>query len=248
MPTRVKRSAGVIAVAAMAMLVLSACLSVSYKLTVNSDATVSGTLQAKILKEAASALGLTSAAQLKESITSGDLGVGVDSDFSRSCMVGEDDTNFTVNCTVDRVQVSDLDEAWSLTKTGNELTLHVVTEASGDSGEDSLMPDINLGSFSLTAEFPGPISSITGSGATKIGSNTVEAKGSLNESIDFTVVAAAESSASSSPAWVFVVLGIAVVVVIGIIAVVLRPGRKKDAAVDPGAEPQPTADSSDPSI
>jgi len=40
MATRTKRAADLAAITAMAILVLTACLSVTYKLTVNSDATV----------------------------------------------------------------------------------------------------------------------------------------------------------------------------------------------------------------
>ena len=249
MTTRTKRSAGLIAVAAMAMLVLSACINVTYKLTVNSDATLSGSFTAAVSKEVMSGLGVTSKDLLGEAITSGDMDLGVDAEVAQACQESEDETNFIITCTVANVQASDLDDAWTLTKTGDELTFNVVSESQAGIGEESLMPEgMGIGKFSFTATFPGPISSITGNGATKVDDNTVTIAGSLSENFDVTVVASSEPSGSGQPVWILVILAIAFLAVFALAIVLLRKGKKKEEPAETPTETPPTADSSDPSI
>lgn len=210
------------------MLVLTACMSVTYKLTVNSDATLSGTLQAQISRQAASFLGIGSADQLNQAITSGDLKDGINADVAKKCQVGEDSANFTISCVIDHVPAAEVNEDWSLTKEGTNLTLHVVSAGQDSSGDNSLMPSMDLGKFSFTAEFPGPISSVTGTGAAKTDANTVKVDGSLNDSIDFTVVGTSEGSGSATSIWIFVILGVAVLAVLAIIYFVLRKPKKAE--------------------
>ena len=249
MTTRTKRSAGLIALATMAILVLTSCIDVTYKLTVNSDATLSGAFMAAISKEAMAPLGVTSKEQLGEAVTSGDMDLGVDNEVAQSCVESEDATNFIVTCTVANVQASELDDAWSLTKTGDELTLNVVSESQGGTGDEAAMPEgMSLGKFSFTATFPGPISSITGNGATKVDENTVTVEGSLSENFNVTVVAASEPNGSATKLLILVILAIAVVAVFVVAIVLLVKGKKKDAPGEAATEEPPTADSSDPSI
>jgi hypothetical protein len=237
----------------MAILTLTACIDVTYKLTVNSDATLSGAFTAAISKEAMAPLGVTSKEQLGEALTSGDMDLGVDNEVAQSCVESEDATNFIVTCTVANVQASELDDAWSLTKTGDELTLNVVSESQGGTGDEAAMPEgMSLGQFSFTATFPGPISSITGNGATKVDENTVTVAGSLSENFNVTVVAASEPSGSAVKLLILVLLAIAVLAVFAVAMVLLRKGKKQDApaetaAAEPVTDDPPTADSSDPS-
>jgi hypothetical protein len=244
-----KRSAGLIALATMAVLALSSCIDVTYKLTVNSDATLSGAFTAAISKEAMAPLGVTSKEQLGDALTSGEMDLGVDNEVAQSCVESEDATNFIVTCTVANVQASELDDAWSLTKTGDELTLNVVSESQGGTGDEAAMPEgMSLGQFSFTATFPGPISSITGNGATKVDENTVTVAGSLSENFNVTVVAASEPSGSATKLLILVILAIAVVAVFVVAIVLLVKGKKKDEPSVIAAQEPPTADSSDPSI
>jgi hypothetical protein len=233
----------------MAILALTACIDVTYKLTVNSDATLSGAFTAAISKEAMATLGVTSKEQLGEALTSGEMDLGVDNEVAQSCVESEDATNFIVTCTVANVQASDLDDAWSLTKTGDELTLNVVSESQGGTGDEAAMPEgMSLGQFSFTATFPGPISSIAGNGATKVDENTVTVEGSLSENFNVTVVAASEPSGSAAKLLILVILAIAVVAVFVVAIVLLVKGKKKDEPSEIAAQEPPTADSSDPSI
>ncbi len=248
MTTRTKKAAGLLAIAAMAMLVLTACINVTYKLTVNSDATVSGTLQAAISKQVLGSLGVTSKEQLNQSLTSGELDTGVNSDVAKTCKVGEDDTNYTITCTIDHVQASDLNEAWSLSKADGNLTLHVVSDTQATAGDQSATPGMSIGDLSFTATFPGPISSITGNGGTKVDENTVTVAGSLSDSFDVTVVAASEPSSSAKLVWIIVIAGLVVLAILAVIALAVRRGKKDEAIVDVIEDAPPTADSSDPSI
>jgi hypothetical protein len=235
MNTRTRRAAGLIAVTTAAILALTGCMSVTYKLSVNSDATLSGTLQVQLAREIASTFGITSKDLLSDSITSGELSENLDAQVAKNCKVAEDSTNYTVNCSVDHVQASDIDESWSLTKVGTNLTFHIVSAGQGeDASTSSLMPDMELGQFTFSATFPGAISSVTGEGATKTDANTVEVKGSLSKNIDVTVVASSEGSSSNSNLIIFLVIGIAVVILLVISLLILRRPKKRQApAEDP---------------
>jgi hypothetical protein len=215
---------------------------------------LSGAFTAAISKEAMAPLGVTSKEQLGEALTSGDMDLGVNNEVAQSCVESEDATNFIVTCTVANIQASELDDAWSLTKTGDELTLNVVSESQGGSGDEAAMPEgMSLGQFSFTATFPGPISSITGNGATKVDENTVTVAGSLSENFNVTVVASSEPSGSAVKLLILVLLAIAVLAVFAVAMVLLRKGKKQEApaetaAAEPVKDVPPTADSSDPSI
>ena len=231
MKIRTRRAAGLIAVTTAAILALTGCMSVTYKLNVNSDATLSGTLQVQLAREVASSFGITSKDLLSESITSGQLSDSLDAQVAKNCKVVEDSTNFTVNCSVDHVQASDVDKSWSLTKDGTNLTFHIVSAGQEESAS-SLMPDMEIGQFTFSATFPGPISSVTGEGATKTDANTVEVKGSLSKNIDVTVVASSEGSGSNSNVIIFLVLGLAVVILIVVSLMVLRRPKKDGQSND----------------
>jgi hypothetical protein len=237
----------------MAILVLSSCINVTYKLTVNSDATLSGTLKAEISKQVMSTLGVTSQDQLSESLTSGDMDLGVDAEVAKSCVESEDASNYIITCTIENMPAADVNDTWSLTKSGNELTFRVVNEVEGDNGDENLMPEIDLGNISFSATFPGEITSITGKGATQTGPKTVEANSSLSDPLDFTVVASSEGSTSIMGLLVLVVIGLAALALLVIAIVLLRKGKKNEepaetATGETATDVPPTADSSDPSI
>ena len=160
----------------------------------------------------------------------------------------DDATNWIITCTVANAQITDINEAWSLTKDDGNLTLKVVSDNQVDAAEEELMPDMDLGSLSFTATFPGPIASITGNGATKVNDNTFTIDGSLNDSFDVTVVAASEPSGSTMKLLILVILAIAVLAVFVVAIVLLVKGKKKDEPSEIAAQEPPTADSSDPSI
>ncbi|PHX60430.1 MAG: hypothetical protein CK552_05965 [Actinobacteria bacterium] len=227
-----RRAVGFTAAMGLAVVLLSACMSLDYVLNVNADSTMSGTLKVAIAKEAASVLGLTSADDLLNEANSGDVTSGMGLDVARDCASSEDETNLILTCTITNAKASDIDDGWSMTTEGDTATLHVVTnldQAAETTDPAAIeMPDINMGSYNFTINFPGPITKVTGTGATQTSETTVVAKGGLNETIDFTVTGST-SSGSGLPWWSYLVIGlIAGAVVVAIIGLVRR--GKKDKA------------------
>ena len=228
--------------AAMGLVVglLSACMSLDYVLNVNADSTMSGTLKVAIAKEAASVLGLTSADDLLNEADSGDATSGMGLDVAKDCASSEDETNFILTCTITNAKASDIDEGWSMATDGDTATLHVVANLDQATAETDPaafeIPDMNMGSYNFTINFPGKITKVTGTGAKQTSDTTVVAKGGLNETIDFTVTGST-SSGSGLPWWSYLVIGlIAGAVVVAIIGLVRR-GKKDEATSEPAPEP-----------
>jgi len=218
---------------------LSACMSLDYVLNVNADSTMSGTLKVAIAKQAASVLGITSADGLLEEANSGDSTSGMGLDLAKDCASSEDDTNFILTCTIANAKASDIDEGWSMTTEGDTATLHVVAnldQATAETDPATIeMPDMNMGSYNFTINFPGKITKVTGTGAKQTSDTTVVAKGGLNDTIDFTVTGST-SSGSGLPWWSYLVIGlIAGAVVVAIIGLVRR-GKKDDATPEATTE------------
>ena len=220
---------------------LSACMSLDYVLNVNADSTMSGTLKVAIAKQAASVFGLTSADDLLNEADSGDATSGMGLDVAKDCASSEDETNFILTCTITNAKASDIDEGWSMTTDGDTATLHVVANLDQATGETDPaafeMPDMNMGSYNFTINFPGKITKVTGTGAKQTSDTTVVAKGGLNDTIDFTVTGST-SSGSGLPWWSYLVIGlIAGAVVVAIIGLVRR-GKKDETTSE--ASPEPT--------
>lgn len=218
---------------------LSSCMNLDYALNVNADSTLSGTLKVELAKQAAAVLGLTSADDLMAEAKSGKLASGSGLDVNKDCSASEDDTNITLTCKITNVKASEIDEDWSMTTDGDTASLHVVTnldQATAATEPTAFdMPELNLGSYNFTINFPGPITKVTGTGATQTSETTVVAKGGLNDTIDFTVTGSTSSS-RGLPWWSYLIIGlIAGAVVVAIIGLVRR--RKKTApAPDPTTE------------
>jgi hypothetical protein len=161
-------------------------------------------------------------------------------DVGKDCASSEDETNFILTCTITNAKASDIDEGWSMTTEGDTASLRVVAnldQAAAETDPGAFeMPDMNMGSYNFTINFPGKITKVTGTGAKQTSDTTVVAKGGLNETIDFTVTGST-SSGSGLPWWSYLVIGlIAGAVVVAIIGLVRR-GKKDDAAPEPAPEP-----------
>ena len=233
--------AGFTAALGLVVGLLSACMSLDYVLNVNADSTMSGTLKVAIAKQAASVFGLTSADDLLNEADSGDATSGMGLDVAKDCASSEDETNFILTCTITNAKASDIDEGWSMTTDGDTATLHVVANLDQATGETDPaafeMPDMNMGSYNFTINFPGKITKVTGTGAKQTSDTTVVAKGGLNDTIDFTVTGST-SSGSGLPWWSYLVIGlIAGAVVVAVIGLVRR-GKKDETTSE--ASPEPT--------
>lgn len=236
---RLGRVAGLTAALGLVVGLLSGCLSLDYSLNVNADSTLSGTLKVAIAKEAASTLGLNSADDLLEGVNSGEVTSGMGLDVAEDCVPSESESDLILACTITNAKASDIDEGWSMTTDGDTATLRVVSNvdeaAAAVEPETIEMPDINLGSYTFVINFPGPITSVSGTGVTQTSETSMVAQGGLSETIDFTVTGSTSTS-NELPWWSYLVIGlIGGAVVVAVIGVVQR--RKKDAAPTEPAEP-----------
>ena len=224
----VRRSGGMLAVAALAVAVLSSCMNINYSLVANPDATVSGTLQLQVAKEAASMLGITTAEDLATQLKSGELTDAGDSKVLDNCVPGSDETYIVLDCGVTNAPLTDIDDGWSLVREGDTLVMHVRTD-SGATGEE---PTVDLGEVTITVTFPGDVISVEGNGVTKTAPDTIVAKGSIDETLDFTVTASALGAGAGGmgPIWILL---IGFIVVIGALALLLFL-RRRSASPAPG--------------
>ena len=238
--TRVRRTSIVAAVAAFALVTLSGCINITYNLSVNSDATLSGKVQLAVSKQAATLLGITNADDLNQKLQSGQLSDQTPTKAAQDCTTSEDDTNFILNCTLSNAKASDLNDAWTMTVNGDTATFHATMgDTASAGGTSTSIPGVDTGGYVLTLTYPGPISSVTGDRAVQSGPNTVTVKGSLNQPLDMTVVGSLSSSDSSSSSKVLLFLilgGVALLALIVVSLLVLRRSMKPKPAEQPALD------------
>ncbi|MFA7323966.1 MAG: hypothetical protein WC005_06370 [Candidatus Nanopelagicales bacterium] len=229
-----RRVGAVATVMVAAAFVLSGCMDVTYSVNVNPDSTVSGSIVLDVDKQAASLLGITSAADLDTKLKSGDLTDETQSPVLGSCAASESSESLTLRCSFESLPVTDVSEDWSLTSEGDLATLHIVSNATaGDSG---LPTDASLGTATMTVTFPGEITNVTGDHATTTSPNSVTIKSDISQPIDVSITAG--MTAGGSMMWlVYVLLGVLALVVVAILVVVLRRGSKGDPEPNAGQSP-----------
>lgn len=236
-PTQaLRRFGGMLVLAGLAAVVLSSCMNVNYTLVANPDATVSGTLQLQVAKEAASMLGIATAEDLESQLKSGELTQGGNPKILDSCVPGSDDTYIILNCSVTNVPLTDIDDGWSLVREGDTLVMDVKTD-SGATGEES---SVDLGAVSITVTFPGDIISVEGNGVTKTAPDTIVAKGSLEQTLDFTVTASAAGAGSMNPIWIL--LAAFIVVIAGLALLLFLRRRREQPAPSQVGTAEPVAE------
>lgn len=233
-PTRV---AGIVAAAVLALVSLSACIKLDAEMTIDSDAKATGTLALELQKQAASVLGVTSIEDFEGGLSEGDLG-GQGLTGLGDCAASETDAAYVYSCTFADTAFTEAGSGpWTITKDGSSIVMRVVNEGqSADAeGADALLGDASLGSLSITATFPGPITAITGEGATKTSDSTAQIDASLTDTVDITITS--DATGSGSLAMVLtIVVAIAVVGLIVLVAIVLLMRRRKGDAETPDAE------------
>jgi hypothetical protein len=222
---RTIRAIGLVGACALAVVSLSGCLKLDADLTVNADATASGTLAVEFQKEAASFLGITDMASFEEGFASDELGTGGLEQFT-DCTTSETDAAYVYTCTFENESFEGTDSPWTITKEGDLVTLRVVNEA--QSGDDAaLLGDASLGSITVSATFPGPITAVSGDAVEKTSDTTATISGSLTDSIDSSVTSESSSGGFSVSSLLVILLALAVVALIVIVAVVLLMRRRK---------------------
>ena len=232
----IRRVGGMLALAGLAVVVVSSCMNVNYTLVANSDATVSGTLQLQVAKEAASMLGIATAEDLESELKSGELTDEGNSKVLDNCVPGSDDTFIILNCSVTNAPLTDIDDGWSLVREGDNLVMHVKTD-SGATGDAS---SVDLGAVSITVTFPGDIISVEGNGVTKTAADTIVAKGSLEQTLDFTVTASAAGAGSMNPIWIL--LAAFIVVIAGLALLLFLRRRREQPAPSQVGTAEPVAE------
>ncbi len=233
---RTSRLIGLAGACALAVVSLSGCLKLDADLTVNADATASGTLAVEFQKEAAGFLGISDLASFEENFSGEELGAEGLDNFT-DCTTSETDAAYVYTCTFENEAFTEGDGPWTITKEGDLVVLRVVNEA--QSGDDAaLLGDANLGSISVTATFPGPITAVSGDAVEQTSDTSATISGSLTESIDSSVTAEASGGGFSVSALLVVLAALAVLALIVIVAVVLLMRRRKGS----GADAAPVAD------
>ncbi|MDO9485068.1 MAG: hypothetical protein Q7K25_03295 [Actinomycetota bacterium] len=239
--TRVRKSTLIASMAALGLVALSGCMNINYSLNVNADATLSGSIELSVAKQAAGILGIDSPEDLNSKLRSGDLTDQAAAENLQSCVSSEDAENYILKCQITNATASDISENWSMTTDGDIATFSATSDASANSSSVDL-PGISQGGFELTLTFPGEISSVTGEGAVKTGPNTVTSKGSLEDSMNITVVGSLNDG-SSSMLWIYILLGVLALAAIAVLGFVLRSGSRNANTVE-----QPAVEGADEAV
>jgi hypothetical protein len=238
---RTTRMTGLIGACTLAVLALSGCIRVDADLTVNSDATGSGTFAFELQKDAAGFLGISDLDTFRSELVEGDLsdesGLGV----FESCDASESDAAFVYSCTFTDAAFTDPAEGpWTIAKDGDSIVFTMKSDSQGDATateSDDLLGDASLGSINVDVTFPGAITAITGTGGTKTSDTTATVSGSLTETIDVTITSEAGSGGLAISALLVVLLAVAVIALLVIVVVVLIMRRRGSS--------QPAGDAAD---
>lgn len=225
------RIASLVGACALLAVTLTGCLKVDADLTINSEAQGTGTVGFELQKEAAGFMGISDLAAFENSVTTGDLSdTGLGS--LATCETSETDLAYVYTCSFADQPFTDSSDMWTIAKSGDTVTFHMVNAGqSGTDGADSaaLLGDSSLGSVNVKVTFPGAITELTGSAATKTSDTTATISGTFTDPLDVTITSEAGSGGPKIAALLVVLGALAVVVLIVIVIVVLLVRRRKPA-------------------
>ena len=183
------------------LLMLTGCIDVSGDVTVNPDASASGTITMSMDRESASLFGIESADTLTEILTGGEV---VEEGLipSENCTPSETADAFSLTCTFDNTVFDQPGELWQITQTDQGIEMRILNLAVNDIG--MLPADIPVGELEVTARFPGPITSIEGDFVTQIDDTTAVVSASLSDFVNVTIT----SESSRGLPWIPLVGGV----------------------------------------
>lgn len=216
----------------LAILSLSACIKVDADLTVNADATGSGTFALEVQKEAAQFLGISDLSSFQSQLTEGELSSSGIGEFG-TCEASESDTGFVYSCSFSDMAFTAEDGLWTVNKVDDSIVFHLANKGQSDTeGSDAtaLLGDSGFGDITIDVTFPGPITALTGSGAEKTSDTSATIKGTMTDNLDVTITSEASSGGFSPAALLTVLIGLAVLALIVIVIIVLLMRRRKGAA------------------
>lgn len=225
---RTTRIAGLAGAAALAVLGLTGCIKVDAVVGIDPDATGSGTFTLEFQKEAANFLGITDLASFESQISEGALTEGDELDAFTECVTSENDTGYVYTCTFANTEFTDPEGLWQIAKEGEEIVFTMSSPGAGEeaAGAEELLGGASMGGINVTAEFPGPITSIDGALVDQTSENAATISASMMDEIAVTI----RSEAGSSGPTLSVILVIAVtagIIVLLIVAVILLVMRRR---------------------
>lgn len=227
---RIMRGVAVAAIGGLTVLTLSGCLSMTANLSISPDAKTTGTFAIGLQKQAAGMLGMKDLDTFKSGITSPDLSEGSSGLLSGDeCAASETDIEFIYTCTLRGDEPASGDIPWTVTKSGDVITFHMVNKAS-DTSDNELLQGGSLGDLTVDVTFPGTITSVTGDKVTKTSDTTITIKAPMSDPVDVTVTSEASTASSSSK--VILIIGIIVLAIVVIALIAFFAMRRKD-----GGEP-----------
>jgi hypothetical protein len=229
------------AIAAGTLLTLTGCLSITSDLTINADATGSGTFTLGLQKQAASLMGMSDLKSFSSGITQQDMAKSESNLLaSGDCKASETSTEFVYTCTFKDAAFTKEDELWTIKKVGNEIVFSM--KNAGSSGADAgqmadLLGGSSLGDITVNVTFPGPIQQVSGTGATKTSDTTATVKGAMTDQFDVSITSAASSR---PPIGLIIGAAVALLLLLAIIVVLVlflvRRGKKSSTALPAGAD------------
>jgi hypothetical protein len=228
------RTFGIATGGAAALLALTGCLSISADMSINADATGSGTFAINLQKQAAKLMGMTDLESFKSGLNQDTTPGAGDMIQNAKCEPSETAEDFVLTCTYSNAEFTKPDQLWTIKKANDQIVFQMknAPSAGADAGQlTDLLGGGSLGDVTVNVTFPGPIQSLTGAGATKTSDTTATVKGSMTDSYDVTI-----TSATSSGPPIGMIIGIVVgllllaAIVVGLILLLVGRGKKRDAA------------------
>jgi hypothetical protein len=238
MTRRLRRTAALAATATAAMLALSGCLSFTADMTISSEAKGSGTVSIGLQKEAASLFGLTDLAAFEEGIGQQGSEVGAGDLLTGDCTSSETDTEFVQTCTFTDQEFTSQDDPWVIAKDGESIVFTMQSEA--QEGQDELLGDASLGTIDVTVTFPGPITAVSGEGASQTGDTEAVVSAPLSGPFDITITSQSSGGGGLLRTLLIVAGVLLLIIVIAVVVFAVLRGRKGSAA--PAAAAAPVAD------
>ena len=238
-PRTLTRIVALTGACALAVVSLTACLNIEADVAIDSQAKGTGTFTFALQKQAATFLGMTDLNSFKSGLTEQDMTAqGGDILSSDNCTASEDAENFIYACTFADAEFTEDTGPWTITKEGESIVFHMKNEGSeapeaGASADPmaGLLGGGSMGEITVNVTFPGPITAITGAGATKNSDTTATISGSMTDTLDVTITSEAAAKANTGLIIAGVIgLLVAIVLVIGLVLLIMRGRGKKSGA------------------
>lgn len=213
-----------IAVSAACAVLLTGCLSIDADLSVQSDGLVSGELTLEVSEQAAGFLGITSSEALVEQLQSGEL-EGGEATSELDCVAVERTGALAMTCSFTNQEFSEPDELWWVTTDEDSVTFHAKGGEESDASDEELFGDfLTFGGYTMNVTMPGKITTVTGEFVEQTSDTSVRIDASLSDVFNVTVES--EKGSGGLPAWLWIVLGILLLVALAALTLLLI-GRRK---------------------